>query len=55
VRDNRPVANPVNLGHEWATDDVIIGGGNVTRLDTLPGCRAGDNALALPGGFLLWE
>jgi polyphosphate glucokinase len=37
-------------------DDVVIGGGNVTKLDTLPrGCRAGDNALAFHGGFLLWE
>lgn len=37
-------------------DDVVIGGGNVTKLDKLPpGCRAGDNALAFRGGFLLWE
>ncbi len=37
-------------------DDVVIGGGNVNKLDTLPpGCRAGDNALAFRGGFLLWE
>ena len=44
----------------WITalelDDVVIGGGNVTKLDRLPpGCRAGDNALAFRGGFLLWE
>jgi hypothetical protein len=37
-------------------DDVVIGGGNVNKLDELPpGCRAGDNALAFQGGFLLWE
>ena len=37
-------------------DDVVIGGGNVNKLDRLPpGCRAGDNALAFQGGFLLWE
>jgi polyphosphate glucokinase len=37
-------------------DDVVIGGGNVNKLDKLPpGCRAGDNALAFRGGFLLWE
>jgi predicted NBD/HSP70 family sugar kinase len=37
-------------------DDVVIGGGNVNKLDKLPpGCRAGDNALAFRGGLLLWE
>ncbi len=37
-------------------DDVVIGGGNVNKLDKLPpGCRAGDNALAFQGGFLLWK
>ncbi len=37
-------------------DDVVIGGGNVNKLDKMPpGCRAGDNALAFRGGFLLWE
>jgi polyphosphate glucokinase len=37
-------------------DDVVIGGGNVNKLDKLPpGCRSGDNALAFRGGFLLWE
>ena len=37
-------------------DDVVIGGGNVNKLDRLPpGCRAGDNALAFRGGLLLWE
>jgi polyphosphate glucokinase len=37
-------------------DEVVIGGGNINKLDQLPpGCRAGDNALAFQGGFLLWE
>jgi hypothetical protein len=37
-------------------DDVVIGGGNVNKLDKLPpGCRPGDNAHAFRGGFLLWE
>jgi polyphosphate glucokinase len=37
-------------------DDVVVGGGNVTKLDKMPpGCRAGDNALAFIGGFFLWE
>jgi glucose-6-phosphate isomerase len=36
--------------------DVVLGGGNVHQLDTLPpGCRAGDNANAFLGGFRLWE
>src|SRR5213594_3632472 len=37
-------------------EDVVLGGGNVHQLDTLPpGCRAGDNANAFVGGFRLWE
>lgn len=36
-------------------DDVVIGGGNVTRLTDLPsGARRGDNTNAFKGGFLLW-
>jgi polyphosphate glucokinase len=36
-------------------DDVVLGGGNVSKLETLPpGTRAGDNANAFQGGFLLW-
>jgi glucose-6-phosphate isomerase len=35
---------------------VVVGGGNVKKLHELPpGCRAGDNANAFPGGFRLWE
>jgi polyphosphate glucokinase len=37
-------------------DDVVLGGGNVKKLEPLPkGCRAGDNANAFLGGFRLWE
>jgi len=37
-------------------DDVVLGGGNVKRLKTLPaGCRMGDNFNAFTGGFRLWE
>jgi len=37
-------------------EDVVLGGGNVRKLDELPpGCRAGDNANAFLGGFRLWE
>jgi polyphosphate glucokinase len=37
-------------------EDVVLGGGNVTKLKELPaGCRAGDNANAFVGGFRLWR
>src|SRR5262249_2159983 len=37
-------------------EDVVLGGGNVRKLNRLPlGCRAGDNANAFQGGFRLWE
>jgi polyphosphate glucokinase len=37
-------------------DEVVLGGGNVKKLKTLPpGCREGDNANAFKGGFRLWE
>ncbi len=37
-------------------EDVVIGGGDVHQLETLPpGCRAGDNADAFVGGFCLWK
>jgi polyphosphate glucokinase len=39
-----------------APDDIVIGGGNVKKLDRLPlHSRAGDNANAFRGGFRLWE
>jgi polyphosphate glucokinase len=37
-------------------DDIVLGGGNVTRLKKLPeGARLGDNENAFLGGFRLWE
>jgi polyphosphate glucokinase len=37
-------------------DYVVIGGGNVEKLDELPpNCRRGDNTLAFDGGFRLWK
>jgi polyphosphate glucokinase len=37
-------------------DDIVLGGGNVKKLKTLPaGCRGGDNVDAFLGGFRLWE
>ncbi|MCL6606775.1 MAG: ROK family protein [Geminicoccaceae bacterium] len=37
-------------------DEVVLGGGNVRKLDTLPpGCRRGDNARAFLGGVRLWD
>ena len=37
-------------------DEIVIGGGNVRLLKTLPPhCRAGDNANAFKGGFKLWQ
>ena len=37
-------------------DEVVLGGGNVKKLDELPsGCRVGDNVNAFIGGFRLWE
>jgi polyphosphate glucokinase len=36
--------------------DVVLGGGNVKKLKTLPrGCRMGENANAFVGGFRLWQ
>jgi polyphosphate glucokinase len=37
-------------------DDIVLGGGNVSKLKELPPhCRAGDNANAFIGGFRLWD
>ena len=37
-------------------DYVVLGGGNVKKLDQMPpGCRAGDNLNAFKGGERLWE
>ena len=47
------------VGHFIAAlepDDIVIGGGNVKKLDALPlRCRSGENANAFHGGFRLWE
>src|SRR5262249_9274144 len=37
-------------------EDVVLGGGNVHQLETLPpGCRAGDNSNAFVDGERLWK
>lgn len=37
-------------------DYIVLGGGNVKKLKTLPpACIAGDNANAFQGGFRMWE
>jgi polyphosphate glucokinase len=37
-------------------DYVVLGGGNVRKLDDIPpGCRPGDNENAFVGGARLWE
>jgi polyphosphate glucokinase len=37
-------------------DYVVLGGGNVKKLDELPpGARAGDNNNAFAGGLRLWQ
>ena len=37
-------------------DYVVIGGGNVSKLDVLPpNARRGDNMKAFEGGFRLWK
>jgi polyphosphate glucokinase len=37
-------------------DDVVLGGGNVHKLNKLPpSCRAGENTNAFRGGFRLWN
>ena len=37
-------------------DDIVLGGGNVTRLKRLPAqTRRGDNAHAFVGGFRMWD
>lgn len=43
------------LAAAMQTDYVVIGGGNVTKLDHMPpNARQGDNANAFKGGFALW-
>jgi polyphosphate glucokinase len=48
-RDRTAVRRP-------AADYVVIGGGNVEKLDRLPpNARRGDNENAFKGGFRLWQ
>jgi polyphosphate glucokinase len=51
------VADVANrLRAAMVADYVVIGGGNLRKLDVLPQhCRAGDNNNAFTGGFRLWE
>jgi polyphosphate glucokinase len=45
-----------SLVSAFQLDDVVLGGGNIKKLKTLPkGCRGGDNVNAFLGGFRLWE
>lgn len=45
----------VRLSAALVPDEVVLGGGNVRHLKTLPPqCRAGDNANAFAGGYRLW-
>jgi polyphosphate glucokinase len=44
------------LRNALQVQDVVLGGGNVKRLDELPpGCRPGTNANAFIGGLRLWN
>ena len=44
------------LSEVFVPDEVVLGGGNVNRLATLPhGARRGSNEDALRGGLLLWN
>jgi hypothetical protein len=44
------------LRHAFQVDEVVLGGGNVKQLKTLPpATRLGSNANAFTGGFRLWE
>jgi hypothetical protein len=44
------------LREAFQVDEVVLGGGNVKLLKSLPsGCRLGSNANAFDGGFRLWD
>ena len=44
------------LSHALMVEDVVLGGGNVKKLDHLPpGTRLGNNANAFAGGFRIWR
>jgi polyphosphate glucokinase len=44
------------LKNAFLSDYIVLGGGNVKKLDELPAsCRMGDNSNAFLGGLRLWE
>jgi polyphosphate glucokinase len=44
------------LKNAFLSDYIVLGGGNVKKLDELPpSCRMGDNSNAFVGGLRLWE
>jgi polyphosphate glucokinase len=44
------------LSHALMVEEVVLGGGNVKKLDHLPpGTRLGNNANAFAGGFRIWR
>ncbi len=44
------------LRHALQVEYVVLGGGNVKKLDELPpGCKLGDNSNAFLGGVRLWQ
>jgi polyphosphate glucokinase len=44
------------LRHALLPDYIVLGGGNVKKLDQLPpDCRPGDNSHAFQGGVRLWQ
>jgi polyphosphate glucokinase len=46
----------IRLSAALMPDEVVVGGGDVHKLENLPaGARPGDNANAFLGGFRLWE
>jgi polyphosphate glucokinase len=46
----------IHMLEVFGVDDTVVGGGNAKKLKDLPaGCRAGDNANALLGGFRMWD
>jgi polyphosphate glucokinase len=45
-----------HLSNALRPDDVVLGGGNASKLMAIPkGCRLGSNAHAFIGGFRMWK
>ena len=54
--NNLAISLTVSLIAALEPDEVVLGGGNVKKLDALPaGTQAGDNDNAFRGGFRLWQ